>query len=89
MKKKWLQTYKNGTKTKQLVRECQEIWNVSTADFDYLNSDAFSAFNVTQNIKVIYCFKLTLFYLNRKDVYCSNNTSPVSQLFIQIYVYVQ
>jgi hypothetical protein len=47
-----LQAYKNGTKTKQLVRECLDIWNVSTEDLNYVNSDAFSNLNVSQNIKV-------------------------------------
>lgn len=53
----WIKVRKTGTRGKQLQMECMEIWNVSLAEIDNIDSNAFDPSMVAKNLKVWYEFK--------------------------------
>jgi hypothetical protein len=56
---KFYQVRKTGTRGKQLQMECQEIWNVSLADINFVDSNSFNSSMVVRNVKVrFYLLKL-------------------------------
>jgi hypothetical protein len=51
---------KSGTRGKQLQKECQDVWNVSLAEIENVDSNSFDPSNVTKNIKVRCYFLMEL-----------------------------